>query len=486
MATSLAGRPFFVAGGLNRQRLINLDRQHLDGVQAVTSSVTMTTPHIPIVPGVPLLGNIPQMQRRPVNFMNEIVPQYGDVVKVRLGPQNIYVVSHPDGIQHVLRDNNHNYVKGITAYPLFAVSGEALVNMEGSEWLERRRVMQPHFHRKHIAELISLMQSAIEDQFHLLDQQADTGQYVDMAAMFRLLTAHVFIKTFFGISLKDEETAAMSKAMNTVLTYVWPRYITYSFIPERFPFPGKRSYYESRQLLHTIAERLIKDRRAMDSGTDLLSMFIQMSEGEQDKLTDKQLLQETVSLFQGGFDTSSGTLAWVFLMLLQHPQVMDKLFAEYDSVLHGSSTTTETVTQLKYTHQVIQETMRLYPSASGVSRTSLEKDVVVGCEIPANAIVYTSFYAVHRRADFWDTPLEFRPERFASDNAVAHQFAYVPFAAGPRMCIGDQFALFEMRLTIAALLQRYRFTLKPDYVLHASENATYFPKTLPVLIERRV
>jgi cytochrome P450 len=225
----------------------------------------------------------------------------------------------------------------------------------------------------------------------------------------------------------------------------------------------------------------------MGGGQDLLSMFIQMNEDDdaENKLTDEQLLQETVSLFQGGFDTSSGTLSWVFYLLLRHPQIVQKLLAEYDSVLGSASASTETVSQLNYTHHVIQETMRLYPSATGVARMAVEKDTIDGIEIPEKALVYTSFYAVHRRPDFWESPLEFRPERFEKEEAVSHQFAYIPFAAGPRMCIGDQFALFEMRLTIAALLRRYQFTLDPAYVLQVNEDSNYFPRTLPVRIEKR-
>jgi cytochrome P450 len=440
---------------------------------------------VPTVPGLPLLGNIVQMRREPSRFMNEVVPQYGNVVKVQLGPESIYVVSHPEGIQRVLRDHNRNYIKGKTVYPLFAVSGAAMVNMEGGEWLERRRVMQPHFHRKHITELITLMQTAIEEQFPFLDQHADTGQYVDLSSIFRLMTAHVFTKTFYGLPLKADEAAALSKAMLTIFTYVFPRYLIFSFVPENFPFPGKKEFSTARQLLHSISKRLIDERRKLGVGGDLLSMFIQMNDDEQDKLNDKQLLEETVSLMQGGFDTSSGTLAWVFYMLMQNPHVTDKLLAEYDAVLAGQSTTTETVTKLNYTHQVIQETMRLYPSATGVTRLAVEKDQIDGCEIPANAMIYTSFFAVHRRADFWESPLEFRPERFGQEGVPSHPFAYVPFATGPRQCIGDQFALFEMRLTVAALLQRYKFTLKPDYQLETAQEATFFPKKLPVLMERR-
>jgi cytochrome P450 len=216
-------------------------------------------------------------------------------------------------------------------------------------------------------------------------------------------------------------------------------------------------------------------------------MMMGLGEENAEAFSDEELLQETVSLFQGGFDTSSGTLGWVFYMLAQHPDVAQRLQTEVDAVLAGNVPASETAQKLTYTHQVIQETMRLYPSAAAVVRLAAGDDELASYHIPASSLVMCSFYAVHRHPDYWDEPQVFRPERFAEGEhkACGHAFAYVPFATGPRMCIGDQFALYEMRLTIAALNQRYRFSLDPSYQLEVSTNSTYFPKRLPMRIERR-
>ncbi len=442
---------------------------------------------IPTVPGIPILGNILQMNKEPIIFPHVTVPKYGRVVQLKLGSLAMYVVSHPADIQYVLRDNNRNYSKGVSSYPLFAVSGEALVNMEGESWLDRRRVMQPHFHRKGVMSLLALMQSALEEMFPRLDEIASTGDYIDFTNLLRIITARVFTKALYGISLSLEDTEAMSDAMYNVLNYVWQRYIKYRFIPEWSPYPGKTRFQQSRQLLHDKSAELIARRREMGKGDDLLSMLIEMTEVDDGELSPEQLHKETVSLFQGGFDTSSGTLSWVFYMLNQHPHVEQKLVEEYKHVLGDEALSAEKAESLTYTHQVIQETMRLYPTARGVLRVAIEDDQLGDYHIPAEAMVLLSFYNVHRNPNYWQSPEQFKPERFDDGVSLArsHPFAYVPFAAGPRQCIGDTFALYEMRLTIATLIQRYRIQLHPDYELQVSHESTYFPTKIMARFEKR-
>lgn len=447
----------------------------------------MSTNSVPNIKGVPFLGNLPEFSKQPFVFPHEIAPKYGRVVQLKLGPRDLYVIWHPDDIQKVLRDNHRNYVKGNTAYPLEVISGPALVNMEGENWLARRKNMQPYFHRKRVMGMLELMQAAIDEQFAPLDQMVNKGESIDLIAMFRRLTAHVFTRSFYGISLNGDEAEAMSQTLYTLLSYVWQRYITFSFIPEWIPYPKKGKFVAARQFLHEKSRELIQRRRNLPDGDDLLAMMMGLGDGDTSSFSDEALLQETVSLFQGGFDTSSGTLGWVFYALSQYPAVAERLQAEVDSVLSSPLSVGEMAAKLTYTHHVIQETMRLYPSAPAVVRLVVADDELGGYRIPANSTVMVSFCAVHRHPDFWDEPNEFKPERFADGEhqAYKHTFAYIPFASGPRMCIGDQFALYEMRLTIASLLRRYRFTLDSNYTLDPSTNSTYFPKQLPMSIALR-
>lgn len=447
----------------------------------------MTTTKAPGIKGLPVIGNLADYNREPFLYPNVIAPKHGRVVHLQLGPRDLYVVWHPEDIQRVLRDNHHNYRKGETAYPLEVVSGPALVNMEDEAWLSRRKQMQPYFHRKRVTAMLDLMQTAIDEQSGVLDRLAGSGAFVDLTPVFRQMTAHVFTKSFYGISLSEDEARAMSEAMYTLLTYVWPRYLTFGFLPEWMPYPNKSKFLAARKFLHEKSREFIQRRRAQGRGDDLLAMMMGLGEDDAVSFSDTEILQETVSLFQGGFDTSSGTLGWVFYMLAQHPEVAERLQVEIDTVLAGSTHACEVTQELTYTHQLIQETMRLYPSAAGVARLTVAEDVLGSYQIPSNAMVAVSFYAVHRHPEFWDEPDVFRPERFADAErpAFKHAFAYLPFASGPRMCIGDQFALYEMRLAIASLIKRYRFSLDPGYRLDASTASTYFPRHLPMRIEKR-
>ncbi len=447
----------------------------------------MVATPIPGIKGLPLIGNLAQFSKEPILFPHVIAPQHGRIVRLKVGPRDMLLVWHPDDIQRVMRDNHHNYKKGITAFPLEVVSGSALVNMEGDPWLARRKQMQPYFHRKRVAAMLDLMQASIDEQYAVLDKLADTGKAVDIIPFFRQMTAHVFTKSFFGISLSEDEAQGMSEAMYTVLSYVWPRYITFGFVPEWMPYPNKAKFLTARSFLHEKSREFIQRRRTLGNGDDLLAMMMGLGEENAAPFTDQELLQETVSLFQGGFDTSSGTLGWVFYMLSQHPEVAERLQAEVDTTLADNRSASTAAQELTYTHQLIQETMRLYPTATSVPRLSIAEDELASYSIPADTLVIVSFYAVHRHPDYWDEPEVFRPERFAEGEhkACKHAFAYIPFSTGPRMCIGDQFALYEMRLTIASLVKRYRFIIDPNYQLEASTASTYFPKRLPMRIEKR-
>lgn len=447
----------------------------------------MVTADVPTITGLPIIGNLADFMKDPFTLPHRIAPQHGRVVRLKLGPRDLYILWHPDDVQRVLRDNHHNYVKGDTSYPLEVISGPALVNMEGETWLSRRRQMQPYFHRKHVMGMLDLMQQAIEEQFDVLDKLADTGQAVDLIPIMRELTAHVFTRSFYGIRLSREETQAMSDAMYTMLSYVWIRYIPFSFLPEWMPYPNKQKFLNARTYMVEKSRELIARRHKMGEGDDLLAMMMGMGESDTGSFSDEELLQETVSLFQGGFDTSSGTLGWVFYMLSQHPDVESNIRTEVDRAFSENLPIGEVAVKLTGVHNLIQETMRLYPSAPAVPRLSVAEDELASYRIPANSLVTISFYAVHRHPDFWDDPDVFKPGRFASEEGkpYKHPFAYVPFSSGPRMCIGDQFALYEMRLTIAALMKRYKFTLDRTYQLEESILSTYFPKQLPMLIEKR-
>jgi cytochrome P450 len=446
----------------------------------------LMTTSIVTLKGLPLIGNLLDFAEDSFKFTNHVAPSQGRIVRLNLAGRNFFVVSHPDEIQQILRDKTDVFVKGATGIPFKKISGEALVNMEGADWLKRRREMQPHFHRKQVMTMLSAMQAAIEAEYPKLDKLAETGDSVDMVALFRELTAQVFTQSFYGMRLSEEDAHTLAIAMNTMLNYVWGRYLIFGFMPEWMPFPGKDKFLKARQFLTERSMDLIQRRKTMDNGNDLLAMMMGM-DGSESSFTDQELLQETVSLFQGGFDTSSATLAWIMYNLTKYPDVANKFQAEIDSVLEGGTLAHEVIQRFTYVHQVIQETMRLDTSVANVLRVTTQDTTLNGQHIPANSYVLISILHTHRLSEFWENPDTFDPERFANGKpeSAKHAFAYIPFANGTRMCIGDQFALYEMRLVLALLYKRYRFTLDPNFKLETSRNSIYIPKTLCMRLTRR-
>jgi cytochrome P450 len=442
----------------------------------------------PIVPveGLPLIGNLLDFAKDSFTLVNHVAPPQGRIVRLNLAGRNFFVVSHPDEIQQILRDKTDVFIKGETAIPFKKVSGDALVNMEGADWLKRRREMQPHFHRKQVMNMLNAMQASIESEYPRLDKLAEAGELVDMVQILRELTAQVFTQSFYGMRLSEEDTHTLSEAMYTMLNYIWGRYLIFGFMPEWMPFPGKQEFLKARQFITERSMELIQYRKTMDNGNDLLAMMMGMN-GDETSFTDEELLQETVSLFQGGFDTSSATLAWIMLNLTKYPDVADKLQTEIDTVLDGQTVAHEAIQRFTYVHQVIQETMRLDTSVANVVRVTTQDTTLNGQFIPANSYVVISILHAHRLPEFWENPTTFDPERFTNGKpeSAKHAFSYIPFANGSRMCIGDQFALYEMRLALALLYKRYRFTLDPNFRLDVSKDSIYAPKTLCMRITKR-
>jgi cytochrome P450 len=230
-------------------------------------------------------------------------------------------------------------------------------------------------------------------------------------------------------------------------------------VPESWPTPGNlRARRAIRVLDAVVYEMIAARRRAGEPSTDLLSMLVYARDPETgEAMNDRQLRDEVMTLFLAGHETTADALAWTFYLLGQHPPAARRLEAEVDAVLDGCPPTLADVPRLSYTLKVFQEAMRLYPPGWVISRTPRQDDTIGGYHIPAGSTVVVSQYVLHRHPDYWDDPSRFDPERFADRGAPA----YFPFAAGPRVCIGNNFALLEARLALAMVAQRYQVSLVP-------------------------
>ncbi len=445
---------------------------------ATKQNIATAAKIIPAVPGRPFIGSLREFQRNPLGFSLEVTQNYGDIVRMTLLGEESIFVNDPDAIQHVLQTNARNYDKQTMDYQLlYPLVGRGLLTSDGDTWLRQRRLMQPAFHRQRIA---SLGQMMVDETLAALARWQDAAQQgapiaVDQEMM--RLTLTIVGKALLSIDLGDEASqfGLAFKQANGRFGYENMVSVMLPWLPTR----QNRQYRAAIQTMDRIVYEIIARRRAEpgDHG-DLLTMLLGARDEETGEgMTDRQLRDEMMTILLAGHETTANALTWTFYLLSQHPEAAQRLHAEVDSVLAGRPPGIADLPRLPYTRMVLQEAMRLYPPVWSLARRAIEADELAGYPIPAGSVIHISFYALHRHARLWDEPDAFRPERF-SDEAVEqrHKFAYLPFSAGPRKCIGDQLALTEGQLILAAVAQHYHLTLAPGQRIDTAALITLNPK----------
>ena len=433
-------------------------------VVARKTASKLKTPPGPLALGNPLFGVLPELQRDQLGFYMKLRRQYGDITRFRaLGPYFAYVFFHPDDIDYVLRRNQQNYHKGIAHQRFKSLLGEGLLTSDGKLWRRERRLAQPAFHRQRIAGFATTMTDATAALLARWQSYAQSGQVFDVSAEMTSMTLAVVGRTLFSTDVSDEASIVRKNL------YIGLEHINYELshfaLPESFPTSGNRRYFRAVRELDKVVYEIINERRRTGEDTgDLLSMLMLTRDEETgESMSDAQLRNEVMTLILAGHETTANTLTWAWYLLAQHPDVERRLHEELASVLNGRVPTLEDLPLLPYTRMIIDETLRLYPPAWGMSRKTVNADEIRGYAIPAGAEVAVVQYVTHRHPDFWENPEQFDPERFTPERSAGRpHFAYFPFGGGPRLCIGNNFALMEAHLILAMVAQTYRLRLAPN------------------------
>ncbi|MEE8303255.1 MAG: cytochrome P450 [Candidatus Tectomicrobia bacterium] len=413
-----------------------------------------------------LLGNARELRRQGGHaFILDTMQRYGDIACYHVLRWPTYLLSHPDYVKHVLQDNHRNYGKDTFAYrALRLILGNGLLTSEGDFWLRQRRLAQPAFHRQRLEGFGKTMTNATLDMLKRWETYAAQAQAFDVAREMTRLTLHITGETLFNIDLTDEADE-VGPALTAGLEQVTSRIMRPFALPLWVPTRRNRQFHKAlRTLDNMVYDIIVERRRAPEDRGDLLSMFM-LAEDEDtgERMNDTQLRDEVMTIVLAGHETTANALTWTWYLLTQHPDVEAKLAQELAEVLGGRVPTMGDLPQLPYTHMVIQESLRLYPPAYVFHRSAIAEDTIGGYPIPPGQVVSISPYVVHRHPGFWEHPETFDPERFTPERVAGrHRFASIPFAAGPRQCIGATFAMTEAQLVLATVAQRYRVRLVPD------------------------
>ena len=423
--------------------------------------------------GHPLLGSLPEVRRDPIRLFLESFQQYGEVVRFHFGPMIAHLVSSPAGANHVLAENNKNYGKQTRGYRnLRYVLGNGLLTSEGEVWKRQRRIAQPAFHRQRIAGFGRTMVRAAEDAADSLSLRR--GEILDLHQEMMRLTLRIVCETLLAY---DPTNAAdeVGEALAYLLPLANERSSRLFDVPPMFPTRENRKFRRALATLDSVVLQMIAERRKdpADRG-DLLSMLIEARDAETgESMNDRQLRDEAMTILLAGHETTANALTYTFLLLSRYPAALRELCAELSQVLGGRSPTLEDLPRLILTRWTLQESMRLYPPAWVVARSANGPDEIGGHEIPARSIVFVSPYVVHRHPRFWSDPEGFDPGRFAKE---PQRGAYLPFGAGPRMCIGNAFASMEAELVLATIAQRIGFELVPGAPVELQPSITLRPR----------
>jgi cytochrome P450 len=411
-------------------------------------------------------GAVRELVRSPHRFFLKLTREYGDIVQYRVTPEPAYLINHPDFVQHVLVSNGRNYNKDthLNKYMLQAITGQGLLTSENPLWRQQRRLIQPAFHQKSLAKFVSLIQDATSQTLARLTTYAATNEPFDMAQEMMQLTLNIVSRALFGYDI-DQQASLVGEAINTLIEIAKPK---------------QQRFQEMLKVLDEVVYNIIQQRRQQPHSEqlDLLDMLIQARYAETGEgMSDQQIRDEVMSLLVAGHETTANTLSWLWYLLAQHPAVVAKIEAEIDGLLDCRFPTISDFPRLTYSNKVIKESMRLYPSAWSISRRALADDNIGGYHIPAGAIVALSPYTLQRHPTFWPEPETFDPERFAPEQEVRrHRYAYIPFGAGARKCIGDQLALMESIIILPMTLQKFRLQLVPNHPIEEHALVTLRPK----------
>jgi cytochrome P450 len=425
----------------------------------------------------PQFGLIEFLRRIREDQLSVLIPElFGrNMTYARLLFLDSFLIIKPEYIEQVLLTNCVNYSKSqFLRHLLGPLLGNGLLISEGEFWRRQRRIAAPAFHSRRIADFIATMGSCSEAA---LARWRTMTQPFDIAAEMMALTLNIISRTMFSRHVSGD-VEAVRRLMDIVVTLRLNLLDLLGF-PEWLPRRQPKAYRRAIAEFEALVSRFFAERRAdgIDRG-DLLSMLLTARDPETGEgMSDKQLRDEILTIFLAGHETTANALSWCWYLLAQHPEAEARLHDELDRVLGARMPNFADLAELKWTRMVIEEAMRLYPPVHTTARTAIGEDRIGGVRVPPGALISISPYVTHRNPNLWPEPDRFDPERFRPAAAAQrHRFAYLPFGGGPRICIGNSFALAEGQVVVAAIAQRYRVRLAPGHMVKPIGLLTLRPK----------
>ncbi|MFO0611176.1 MAG: cytochrome P450 [Polyangiaceae bacterium] len=445
-----------------------------------------TTELLPGPKGLPVLGSLLDVWDDPLRLFTAATSEFGPNVRLRFLSLDYYLLNDPAAIHHVLVQNSSNYRKSRNYQGLKVMLGEGLLTSEGDFWRKQRRLAQPAFHRDRLAAFAGSMVSCTSDMLDRWDREHH-GTPFDLHRELMRLTFRIVGKTLLSTEL-DGAAKDIGDALNVALDWANDYVESLVRVPPWVPTPKNLRFSKAKEVIETLVDRIVAERRrAKDLGGDLLGMLMAaQDDATGERMSDRQLRHELLTLVLAGHETTANALTFVFYLLSLHPGAMRELAAEVERVLGDRAPTLGDLKQLAYTTMVIEEAMRIYPPAWILEREAIEADVVAGVAVPKDAMIGISPFILHRNHELYPNPEGFDPERFRPESSGARgKHHYLPFGGGPRFCIGNAFAMMELQIVVPMIVQRARLDLVPGFRLELDPSVTLRPRNGVRVTRRR-
>lgn len=446
------------------------------------SYVTQLPSYPPGPTGQYPLALMRRIQKEPLIALRQIADQYDGFARFRTGPWNVYLVAHPNPVREILRDQQRSFSKNTFTYNMVkSVAGPGLLTLSGEEWRTRRRLMQPIFSKTRIDKLDEIVTAATERMLTQWQSAVDMGMHVDAGEAMNELTLGIAAKAFFDVEIDQSREIQMatnihstqfSNQVRSPLAAIWGLL--------GLPTITGPKFRHAHHILQQAVRQIIEEMRQPENNSDALVAQLACATHEDTGigLTDADLQTEVLTLLIAGHETSAKLLTWALYLLSRHEEVFARLQTEIRYNLQDKIPSAADVAELPFLNQVIDETLRLYPSAWAFSRRCEENVSICGFHVPKGARILVSPYLLHRHPEFWPNPDTFDPNRFSSnikETSPAH--AFIPFGAGPRQCIGKRFALVETRLILAQIAARFTIRAASQAPVQAEAGATLSPES---------
>ena len=413
---------------------------------------------IPRVSLIKFLRHSIDILKNPLPFHRQNFEKHGDTFRLMIGFRKSVVFSRDAAFaRHTLQKNHKNYTKSkIQTEDVAKYVGKGLLTAEGEHWKKQRRLIQPAFHKKQLTSLLETVLEAI--QAALLKIKIGTPQ--DIFPVFNDLAFQTVVKALFSSAVSPSEIKRLQKITEETQQML-VKELRQPYLKWWFHVSGKlKSVLQLTADARGILRELIHERKLSNKKQgDLLDMLLDARYEDGTAMDEDQLIDEILILFTAGHETTSNALTFTCELLARHPEVQEKILSEVKKAPSKSENLMEYMKACPYTKQVLEESMRLYPPAYFIDRVNIEEDTFNGMRIPKGTNLLFSLHEIHIHPNFWEEPEAFKPERF-SEGSGKYSSHYYPFGAGPRMCVGNNFAMYEMVLAITEMVSKYKVSTK--------------------------